>query len=674
MAQYLTSPLRSAAFSSHFVHVCLAQYNQSTSVMPPSSIVEFKEAVLKVFFRAELQIPLNVRMKVRYLLCVAVFLFSYTHLSIAQPNPSVKADTLVNAKPSESIYDWNPSSRWIRKLKNVIVVSPKNESVSDTFNIQSPSDVYLEAEGRTITKIRIVRLKPFGVSIADSATRNINWLGKAGNAIHVTTREFVIRNALMFKEGDKINRYKLADTERYLRSFSYINDARVSVIPVSNDQAEVVVVVQDVFPYSVDFGTNFSSRAKVAIANRDIIGLGFELRAGAFIDSDKDRLMGYQAAMRFPHIGRSFVSFQADYLDRYENQRYGFTLNRDFYAPTTQYAGHLAFYHARTPVRYSHPDNKKTEIDPITIRYNHLDVWLGRSFQIDKNSSSKQRKNITVSLGVQQMRFFDRPENAEELYYQFQNRTTYLASLTYSQQAYYKTNLIYNFGRTEDIPYGYMLSIISGKEFNEKYNRPYMGVNFATGYFVPWLGYISSAASWGTFLRNGSDQGIVDYGLNYFTNLYVLGNFKHRTFINGQYTRQLANHLKDRLIIDGDFGIPGFRNDSILGRHRFNLSIEHDSFTPWNLYGFNFVVYAFAYLSWLGDYNEPIILSHLYSSFGVGVRIRNNRLIFNTLQIQFAYFPNIPDNSRFNYCTFSHERVLQPRNFMPQAPEIIPLY
>jgi hypothetical protein len=147
-----------------------------------------------------------------------------------------------------------------------------------------------------------------------------------------------------------------------------------------------------------------------------------------------------------------------------------------------------------------------------------------------------------------------------------------------------------------------------------------------------------------------------------------------RTFINGQYTRQLHNTLKDKLVIDGDHGIPGFRNDSVLGRHRFNLSVEQNFFTPWSLYDFRFVIYAFGYFSWLGGYDNPIIISPLYSSFGLGIRIRNNRLVFNTLQIQFAYFPNIPKNSRFRYLNFSKETVLLPRDFMSKAPDVIPLY
>jgi len=604
---------------------------------------------------------------------IVVLLVIRGFVSMAQAQFSEKEDSLQNR--NENFYEKNSSSKWIRELKNIIIVSPKKESISDSFNVQSPSNIYTNLEGRTITQIRIVRLKPFGTSVTDSVTQNVNLLGKAGNAIHVSTSEFIVRNVLLFSEGDKVNSLQLAYSERYLRSLKYINDARVTAIPISDDEVEVVVTVQDILPYSVNFGTNFESRANFGLVNHNIIGLGIEMRAGAFMDSQKDHLMGYEATLRLPNIGRTFISLQADYLDRYENQRYGFRLQRDFYAPTIRYAGHLIFFQAQTPVRYIDP-NGELPTNHTIIKYNHLNMWIGRSFRIDNNSLYKQYKNITISLGAQQMYFIDRPEHSEEHYYRFQNRTTYLASLTYTQQSFYKANLIYNFGKTEDIPYGYKLSIVGGKEVNEMYNqdRPYFGTLVSSGHFIPSFGYLSSELSFGTFFRNGTDQGTIDIHLNYFTNLYVMGNFRQRTYINSHYTRQLYNQLGDQLVIDGELGIPGFRNDSVLGRQRLNLSMEHDLFTPWNLYQFRFVIYVFGNLSWLGGYDKSVILSPLYSSFGFGFRIRNNRLIFNTLQIRFAYFPNIPANSKFRYFYLSRETVLQPREFIPNAPEVMPLY
>ena len=127
----------------------------------------------------------------------------------------------------------------------------------------------------------------------------------------------------------------------------------------------------------------------------------------------------------------------------------------------------------------------------------------------------------------------------------------------------------------------------------------------------------------------------------------------------------------DRLIINGEHGIPGFRNDTALGRHRFSLSLEQCLFTPLNIYDFRFVVYCFAHLSWLDDYNKPIIFSDMYSSFGLGLRIRNNRLTFKTIQLEFAYFHN---GTKPHHFRFSSEDVLRPREFRPVAPEVAPMY
>jgi len=50
-----------------------------------------------------------------------------------------------------------------------------------------------------------------------------------------------------------------------------------------------------------------------------------------------------------------------------------------------------------------------------------------------------------------------------------------------SVQKYYKTNLIYGYGRTEDIPFGGLLNIILGREINEFKSRIYLGSSLSVG-------------------------------------------------------------------------------------------------------------------------------------------------------------------------------------------------
>ncbi|MCL2073908.1 MAG: hypothetical protein FWH18_08310 [Marinilabiliaceae bacterium] len=548
------------------------------------------------------------------------------------------------------------------------IYNTNSSSKVDTLKTPSPEMLFGSVEGLTIRKINIVQLKPFGDSVKDNITREPKWSGKAANALHIDTREFIVRNMLLFSEGELADGFKLAHSERYIRSVRYINDVRIIAVPVSDSEVDVTVMVQDAFPYSASFGTNLLSNGNFSVTNRNIVGAGIDGQAGVYLDTQKEGLTGYSAMLRSTNIRRTFTTFHAEYLDKFENQRYGFGLQRDFYSPTTKYAGHLIFNDTRTPTLYHAPAADNRLPTSVSIRYNLCDAWLGRSFEIiDKSYPDQKRKNLTLSLRAQRLEFTDRPENSENLFYRFQNRTTYLASLSWSKQMFYKTSMMYHFGRTEDIPYGDITTVTYGREMNENYWRTYLGVDLARGYFIPDFGYVVRSVAFGTFFRNKAEQGIIDIQLKYITNLTAIRNWRMRTYINARYTGQLFDNLEDRFISD----IQDLRNDTALGRHRLSISLEQCFFTPLNIYDFRFVIYAFAHVNWLDDFYQPVSLNNIYSSFGLGVRIRNNRLIIKTIQIKFAYFHNGFKPYHFK---FSSEDVLHPRDFRPVAPEVAPRY
>ncbi|HRT47723.1 MAG TPA: hypothetical protein P5151_06135, partial [Bacteroidales bacterium] len=59
------------------------------------------------------------------------------------------------------------------------------------------------------------------------------------------------------------------------------------------------------------------------------------------------------------------------------------------------------------------------------------------------------------------------------------------------------------------------------------------------------------------------------------------------------------------------------------------------------------------------------------SGLGVGLRIRNDNLVFRTFQIRIGYFPYLPEYSRVNYIMLSGEQLLRPKNFEPGRPSLI---
>jgi len=59
------------------------------------------------------------------------------------------------------------------------------------------------------------------------------------------------------------------------------------------------------------------------------------------------------------------------------------------------------------------------------------------------------------------------------------------------------------------------------------------------------------------------------------------------------------------------------------------------------------------------------------ASIGVGIRIRNDNLLFNTLQIRLVYYPDPPSYSKVSNVIVSGEQLLKPTNFDPGPPSII---
>ena len=108
-----------------------------------------------------------------------------------------------------------------------------------------------------------------------------------------------------------------------------------------------------------------------------------------------------------------------------------------------------------------------------------------------------------------------------------------------------------------------------------------------------------------------------------------------------------------------------------MGNQRLSINLETVVFSPLNFYGFRFAFFSYADLGFLFGTNQNVGEGDFVSSIGVGIRIRNNNLLFNTFQIRIGFFPNLPEHSRINYLRFSGEELLKPYNFESGPPSIL---
>lgn len=266
---------------------------------------------------------------------------------------------------------------------------------------------------------------------------------------------------------------------------------------------------------------------------------------------------------------------------------------------------------------------------------NSQEYWLGRSFVVGKTSS---RQNISLSGLYKREYFHERPEVFLDSNYFYHNRETYLLSLRYSKRVYYKTRLLKSFGKIEDIPTGYTFGLTGGYLASEFYDRPYLGQDIAWSKMINKLGYLGARLELGGWLNeNKYTQAAFLGSLRWFSPLQRLRFNKIRFFLDLEYYTTVVNDRKKG--IDFESMIEGLPDDNIKGQSSLVVKHETVMFTPFFFYGFRFAPYVHADIGLISDYSRGLKYASTYYSFGIGVRIRNESLAYNTIIIRLSYLP-----------------------------------
>jgi hypothetical protein len=551
--------------------------------------------------------------------------------------------------------------RFTKELYNAFIVN--NDTIYKKRFQGTSDDYYRKFEGKKIRKIVVERLDVFGTNINYPQVDNSNKYDRILNSTHINTNEKIIRKNLLFNEGDRISPLTLSDNERLLRQLPFISDARITVADISDDEVDVVVYTKDVYSLGGEFTYRGFNRGQVSVFDKNILGLGHEFGIDMPYDANKPNSPGFGVHYTANNIRKSFIDLNAFYLNGLGVKTYGFDLSKKLISAKTKYAGGVSIHQMYTT------EDLDTLVIPGPLKYNLQDYWLSRSFLVNSQSVTR----IIIGGRYINNNVFERPVIYPDSYYKLQRYKIYMASAALSIQKYTKTNLIYSYGVTEDVPYGALFKITGGREINEFKNRYYLAGEasygnkfYNLGYFYIYGGYASY------FNQTSTEQGILSLKLNYFSNLLNLRNSRLRNFVQFQYIRGYGRYTDEVLRFITNNGFSGFRNDSISGTQRLHLSLESVLFSKLNLAGFKFAFFGFTDLSYLSGTNQLLGSGITLSSIGLGFRLRNDNLIFNTLQVRFSYFPNPPSLSRISNVTVSGQQLLRPTNFDPGPPAVIP--
>lgn len=601
-----------------------------------------------------------------FAICVLI-----VHFSFAQQTPKPDTVELLKVDTTNRIIEAVKDNRVSKEILRSVT---RRQPANDIINIRS-EEAFLPYEGKIIRQILINHIG-FERSITDTSRNIKTALVRVGNALHSNTKEWVIRDHLFFREKKPLNPYSLADNERFIRDLDFIVDARVIVVPLSStkDSVDVLVVTRDVFSIGGSFSPRGASETKFRLYDANIFGWGQRLQFAGYYDRDRDPNFGYEVYYRKSSLAGTLINVTAAYTQLNTGSSYGtedeeayyLRLDRPLVTPYSRMAGGLEISR-----NWSKNFYQASESVFRTYRYNVSDVWLGYNIGADKNQLKRSRHFISARVFKQ--RFSQRPTQLQDAENPaFSSRTYGLAAFTFFKREFYKTQYVYGFGRTEDVPYGHTYSILAGWQDLLNLKRAYIGFDAEKSFVHSGGNFYTLSFRAGGFPYKGSweDATLLLSG-KLFSKIKHYRKFLLRQSADLDFTYVFNQRTNTLLDVNYEFGLEGFRADSLLGTKRLHARYELVMYSPWTILGFRLAPIVFTDVAFIAPQNKTIFYDKPYIGLGAGIRTRNENLVFGTIELKCFYYPWVVEEiSRFKISVSSNLRIKYSGSFV-KAPSFI---
>lgn len=188
-------------------------------------------------------------------------------------------------------------------------------------------------QGMRIASIEFARVDVFD---EDLPSEN-NALFRLVNTLNMRTRVSAIAPQLLFKEGDELDPAEVAETERNLRSRTYLADAYVMPTAACGEQVHLLVVTQDawttqpVVSASREGGRNES---KFGLVEGNFLGTGSEISV-IFKKTDDRSSVSYAA--RKDYLFDKPLQIRFGYSDNSDGYSHAFNFGKPFYTDATRW-------------------------------------------------------------------------------------------------------------------------------------------------------------------------------------------------------------------------------------------------------------------------------------------------------------------------------------------------
>jgi hypothetical protein len=156
-----------------------------------------------------------------------------------------------------------------------------------------------------------------------------------------------------------------------------------------------------------------------------------------------------------------------------------------------------------------------------------------------------------------------------------------------------------------------------------------------------------------------------------FSRLRSYKKFLIRQSADLDFTYVFNQRTNTLLDINYEFGLEGFRADSVLGTKRLHAHYELVLYSPWKILGFRLAPIIFTDIAMIAPRNTTLFHNKPFAGLGAGIRTRNENLVFGTIELKFFYYPHVvEDISRFKLSVSTNLRIKYSGGFV-KAPSFI---
>lgn len=436
------------------------------------------------------------------------------------------------------------------------------------------------------------------------------FLYRWANALHVVTRESVIRHDLLFKEGDRYDPELLEESERRLRRLPYLGEARITASTTDGNAVDVSVVTQDQWSTLLSYILSQNPGRTIfggSVEEYNFLGRGKRL----FGEVRHELNIGTRFTFRYTDpqvLGSRWTSRETLIRGPFIKSLSG-QLVRPFFSLDTRWAYGVSGSTNDEKLRLF---TDGLEVSRLRLESQRFDLFAARAFgrrfhkrrvQLGyafRNRDFSSLKDLTTT-----------PVPADELIHSLNLR------LTLENIFFKKERRLDKFLRTEDLTLGNQTTISLGRTglpVPRGVRRFELAVQRREAHEIFTKQYVFATVAFQTLFERDT---ITSLRMQYYNKVFPRQTLAFNLAFD--YGRDLE--ASRQFLLGGDSGLRGYGSRQFSGNKRLLINLEDRLFSSLNILtvAFGGVVFTDAGNVW--PEGVPVKLADLNYSVGAGLRL-----------------------------------------------------